>query len=113
MFGAKWLDDNGQADFATDPGWANAFNWQHDFIANVYGDGDFQTGSDKVTAFIAGAGNEWNAQQDLGTGRVAMTLDGEWRKHSCRPSQLRHGRCPGDGHGSLYGGGSTAAPAAL
>ena len=79
MFGAKWLDDSGQASFASDPAWATALQWQHDFIADVYGDGDFQTGADKLTEFISGAGNEWNAQQDLGTGRVAMTIDGEWR----------------------------------
>ena len=109
MFGAKWLDDNGQAAFASDPNWATAFTWQHDFIADVYGDGDFATGADKLTNFIAGAGNEWNAQQDLGTGRVAMTVDGEWR-NAFVPSDLNYDTAPlpvAPGMESLYGGGST------
>jgi multiple sugar transport system substrate-binding protein len=95
MFGAKWLDDSGQASFASDPAWATALQWQHDFIADVYGDGDFQTGADKLTEFISGAGNEWNAQQDLGTGRVAMTIDGEWR-NAFVPDDLNYdtARCP-------------------
>jgi multiple sugar transport system substrate-binding protein len=108
MFNAKWLDESGQAAFATDPQWAAAFQWQHDFIAEVYGDGDFQTGSDKLTEFIAGAGNEWNAQQDLGTGRVAMTVDGEWR-NAFVPGDLNYDTAPlpvAPGTEDRYGGGS-------
>ncbi len=30
--------------------WKAMFQWQHDFIADVYGDGDFQTGADKLAA---------------------------------------------------------------
>ena len=65
--------------YATDPAWAEMFQWQHDFIAEVYGDGDFQTGADKLRKFVAGAGNEWGAPQDFQQGRVAMQIDGEWR----------------------------------
>ena len=32
------------------------FEWQKEFIADVYGDGDFQTGADKLERFVAGAG---------------------------------------------------------
>ncbi len=108
MFNAKWLDESGQAAFATDPQWAAAFQWQHDFIAEVYGDGDFQTGSDKLTEFISGAGNEWNAQQDLGTGRVAMTVDGEWR-NAFVPGDLNYDSAPmpvAPGTEDRYGGGA-------
>jgi len=108
MFNAKWLDDNGQAAFASDPQWAAAFQWQHDFIAEVYGNGDFKTGADKLNEFRAGAGNEWNAQQDLGTGRVAMTIDGEWR-NAFVPSDLNYDTAPlpvAPGTESRYGGGS-------
>ncbi len=108
MFGANWLDDSGQAAFATDPGWAAMLQWQHDFIAEVYGNGDFQTGSDKLTAFVAGAGNEWNAQQDLGKGRVAMTIDGEWR-NAFVPESLNYDTAPlpvAPGLENQYGGGT-------
>jgi multiple sugar transport system substrate-binding protein len=55
------------------------FEWQQQFIADVYGDGDFATGSAKLERFVAGAGDEFSTAQDFETGRVAMNLDGEWR----------------------------------
>lgn len=79
MFGANYLDDGGAAAFASDPAWAEMLQWQHDLIADVYGDGDFQTGADKLAEFIAGSGGEWAGQQDFIKGRVAMAIDGEWR----------------------------------
>lgn len=79
MFGAGYLDADGRAAFASDPAWAELFQWQHDFIADVYGDGDFQAGADKLAAFVSGAGGEWAGQQDFLKQRVAMTIDGEWR----------------------------------
>jgi len=79
MFGASYLDESGAPAYASDPAWAEMFQWQHDFIAEVYGDGDFQTGADKLQKFVAGAGNEWGAPQDFQKGRVAMQIDGEWR----------------------------------
>lgn len=79
MFGVEYLDDEGNPAFASDPAWAEMFEWQHDFIAEVYGDGDFQTGADKLRTFVAGAGNEWGNPQDFQQGRVAMQIDGEWR----------------------------------
>ena len=79
MFDASWLDESGQPAFASDPGWAEMFHWQHDFIADVYGDGDFATGSDKLNTFVAGHGGEWAGRQDFITGRTAITIDGEWR----------------------------------
>ncbi len=33
-----------------DPAWKAMFQWQHDFIANVYGGGDFQTGVGQAAA---------------------------------------------------------------
>jgi multiple sugar transport system substrate-binding protein len=108
MFGAKWLDDNGQAAFASDPAWATMLQWQHDFIADVYGNGDFPTGADKLTKFISGAGNEWNAQQDLGKGRVAMAIDGEWR-NAFVPDTLNYDTAPlpvASGLEDIYGGGT-------
>ena len=71
------------------------FHWQHDFIANVYGGGDFQTGSDKLQRFVAGAGDEFSSAQDFETGRVGDELrrrvaDGVHRRRGARPS-LRDG----------------------
>ena len=80
IFGAKWYNSDGTASAVdTDPQWKAYFNWEHDFIAQVYGGGDFKTGSDKLARFVAGAGNEFSAAQDFQSGRVAMNLDGEWR----------------------------------
>ncbi|MGH2596761.1 MAG: ABC transporter substrate-binding protein [Actinomycetota bacterium] len=80
IFGAKWYSADGKTSVVdSDPQWAAYFNWEHDFIANVYGGGDFQTGADVLNRFVAGAGSEFSAAQDFQTGRVAMNLDGEWR----------------------------------
>ena len=66
LFGAKWYSDDGTTSVVdTDPQWKAMFNWQHDFIANVYGGGDFQTGSDKLQRFVAGAGNEFSTRAGL------------------------------------------------
>jgi multiple sugar transport system substrate-binding protein len=79
MFDATWLDDQGQPAFASDPAWSDMFEWQKSFIADVYGDGDFQTGSDRLNRFVAGSADEFSAENDFEIGRVAMTFDGEWR----------------------------------
>jgi len=80
LFGAKWYNDDGTATVVdSDPAWKAMFQWQHDFIANVFGAGDFQTGSDKLQRFVAGSGDEFSSAQDFETGRVAMNFDGEWR----------------------------------
>jgi multiple sugar transport system substrate-binding protein len=79
MFNAQYLDANGRSAFASDPNWAKLFEWQHQFIADVYGNGDFQTGADKLAEFVSGAGGEWGNNQDFIKGRVAITIDGEWR----------------------------------
>lgn len=79
MFGAQWLDDQGNPAFATDPGWAAMFEWQKKFITEVYGGGDFQTGVDKLQRFVAGTADEFSTANDFEIGRVAITIDGEWR----------------------------------
>jgi multiple sugar transport system substrate-binding protein len=80
LFGAKWYTDDGSASVVdSDPAWKTMFQWQHDFIAAVYGDGDFQTGADKLQRFVAGAGDEFSSANDFEAGRTAMNFDGEWR----------------------------------
>ena len=80
MFGAKWysLDGKGTSGFGVDPAWAKAFNWQHHFIATVFGGGDFAKGSRLVTKFVAARGDEWGTSHDFMTGRVAMKWDANW-----------------------------------
>jgi multiple sugar transport system substrate-binding protein len=79
MFGATWLDADGNPAFASDPAWAEMFTWQKKFITDVYGGGDFATGVDKLQRFIAGTADEFSSANDFQIGRVAITLDGEWR----------------------------------
>ena len=79
MFGAKWYDSNGKSAFASDPQWAKIFTWQRQFVADVYGNGDAAAGAAKLKKFIAGSGDEWGCSQDFVKGRVAITIDGEWR----------------------------------
>ena len=79
MFGASWLDAEGNPAFSSDPAWAEMFTWQKKFITDVYGNGDFATGVDKLQRFIAGTADEFSSANDFEIGRVAITLDGEWR----------------------------------
>jgi hypothetical protein len=78
MFGARWYNADSSAGFTKDARWAKAFNWQKDFIATVYGGGDFEKGSKLVTKFVAAKGGEWGTDHDFMTGRVAMKWDANW-----------------------------------
>lgn len=70
-FGCPWYNADGTESAFTDPCWVDLFNWQKELI-------DFY-GRDNLTKFVAGQGNEWSAENDFETGRVAMNIDGEWR----------------------------------
>jgi|APCry1669188970_1035186.scaffolds.fasta_scaffold08215_2 multiple sugar transport system substrate-binding protein len=78
MFGAEWYAGNRSSAFASDPKWTKAFTWQHDFIAKVFGGGNFDKGSKLLTKFVAGRGGEWSTDHDFMTGRVAMKWDANW-----------------------------------
>ncbi len=77
-FGAPWFKGGGTSAFASNKKWAAAFTWQRDFIAEVYGGGDFNKGSKLLTKFVAGRGGEWGVNHDFMTGRVAMKWDANW-----------------------------------
>lgn len=80
MFGATWYSEDGTTSAVDDdPQWKAVFEWERDFIADVYGDGDFQTGAERLQRFVAGAGDEFSSANDFQAGRVAMNFDGEWR----------------------------------
>ena len=70
-FGCPWYNADGTASAFTDPCWADMLNWQKELI-------DFY-GEQNLAKFVAGQGNEWSAEQDFETGRIAMNIDGEWR----------------------------------
>ena len=78
MFGAKWYGGDRSSAFASDVKWAKAFNWQKDFIAKVYGGGNFDKGSKALLKFVAARGGEWGTDHDFMTGRVAMKWDANW-----------------------------------
>ncbi len=70
-FGCPWYNAEKTASAFTDPCWEDLFAWQKELV-------DFY-GRDNLAKFVAGQGNEWTAENDFETGRVAMNLDGEWR----------------------------------
>lgn len=111
IFGAKWYSADGTTSAVdTDPQWKAYLNWEHDFIASVYGGGNFQTGASQLQRFVAGAGNEFSNAQDFQTGRVAMNLDGEWRTAFIKDGapNLPYGTAPmplPDDQASQYGRG--------
>ena len=80
LFDAQWYSEDGtESAIDDDAAWVEMFEWQRDFIANVYGDGDFETGAARLEEFVAGQGDEFSSANDFQDGRVAMNMDGEWR----------------------------------
>jgi multiple sugar transport system substrate-binding protein len=80
LFDAQWYSEDGtESAIDDDPAWTAMFEWQREFIAEVYGDGDFQTGAERLERFVAGQGDEFSTANDFQAERVAMNLDGEWR----------------------------------
>jgi multiple sugar transport system substrate-binding protein len=71
IWDADWYDEDGNSAVASDPDWAEMFEWQRDFV-------DFY-GADNLNRFVAGQGDEFSAANDFQSGRVAMAIDGEWR----------------------------------
>ena len=72
MWGAQWFDDSGKPQFAADPNWAAAMEWQKQLV-DWYG-------YDNIAKFSQTYnGDEFSAQNALETGKVAMMFDGEWR----------------------------------
>jgi multiple sugar transport system substrate-binding protein len=101
-FGATWLDASGKSTLASDPAWAEMFRWQKGFV-DAYGYNALQT-------FVSGSADEFSASNDFEIGRVAMTLDGEWRVAfiAREHPELQYGTAPfpvADDHQDLYGSG--------
>jgi multiple sugar transport system substrate-binding protein len=102
MFGADWVDEEGNSVLGSDPAWAEALTWQKELV-DWYG-------YDDLVAFQAGAGDEWTASNAFHTGKVAMNLDGEWRTAfiAREAPDLQYGTAPvpvDDDKPELYGSG--------
>lgn len=100
---AQWLNDDGTSAISGSAGWTTLLNWQKDLIAKL-------GGYDKLAKFQAGLGEEFSAQNDFQTGRVAMNLDGEYRTAfiADQAKDLDYGTAPfpsAEGFENTYGGG--------
>ena len=99
---AKWTKPDGSSNLAGDPNWVKLLQWQKDLV-DWYG-------YDKLVRFNAGAGDEFSASNAFETGKVAMTMDGEFRTAFLADEhpELKYGTAPmpvDDANPSLYGAG--------
>jgi multiple sugar transport system substrate-binding protein len=104
QWGASWQLPNGKSAIATDPGWAEMAEWIKQLV-DYYG-------HSSLVRFQSGAGEEFSASNAFQTGKLAMSLDGEWRTaliHSEAP-HLQYETAPlpvADNKPQLYGSGFT------
>ncbi len=101
-YGAKWLKDDGTSAIGTDPAWTAWLNWEKS-LTDWYG-------SDKLTKFTAGAGQEFSADNAFETGKIAMAIDGEYRTAFIKSEHpdLKYATAPfpsADDKTNLYGAG--------
>jgi multiple sugar transport system substrate-binding protein len=101
-YGAKWLNPQGTSAIGTDPAWKSYLTWEKS-LTDWYG-------SDKLVKFTAGAGQEFSADNDFETGKIAMAMDGEYRTAfiASEHPALKFGTAPfptADDKTDLYGGG--------
>jgi multiple sugar transport system substrate-binding protein len=102
LFDAKWTKPDGSSNLAGDPNWTKLLQWQKGLV-------DF-FGYDKLVRFNAGAGDEFSASNAFETGKVAMTIDGEFRTAFLADEhpELKYGTAPmpvDDDQPQLYGAG--------
>lgn len=100
---AEWLNDDGTSAIGSSEGWTELLEWQADLI-------DRLGGYDALATFQAGLGQEFSAQNDFQTGRVAMNVDGEYRTAfvADQAPDLDYGTAPlpmAAGHEDAYGSG--------
>jgi multiple sugar transport system substrate-binding protein len=104
--GGQWYDSSGASTLGSDPHWAQMFQWQKSFIDAI--------GYDKLTKWfesIGGADSEWSASNAWENGKVAMTLDGEWRVAFVKDDNatINYATAPfptADDNTAAYGGGA-------
>ena len=100
---AEWLNDDGTSAIGSSPGWTAILDWQKDLIDRL---GGYQ----KLADFQAALGQEFSAENDFQTGRVAMNIDGEYRTAFIddQAPDLKYGTAPipsAEGYEDSYGAG--------
>ena len=100
---AEWLNDDGTSAIGSSPGWTAILEWQKDLIDRL---GGYQ----KLADFQAALGQEFSAENDFQTGRVAMNIDGEYRTAFIddQAPDLAYGTAPipsAEGYEDSYGAG--------
>src|SRR5258705_4907240 len=71
QFGARWFSPTGDSSVADDPAWAAMLGWQKELV-DWYG-------LENLRAFGREVGEEFSIGNAFEKGRLALSLDGEWR----------------------------------
>ena len=100
---AEWLNEDGTSAIGSSKGWTAILEWQKDLIEKL---GGYQ----KLADFQAALGQEFSAENDFQTGRVAMNIDGEYRTAFIddQAPDLHYGTAPipsAEGYEDSYGAG--------
>ena len=103
--GASWYDSSGKSAFASDPRWAQLLQWQKSFV-DWYGYNNLL----KWFQSVGGSNSEFSASQAFETGKVAITMDGEWREAfiASDHAKVHYATAPfpvADNNASSYGAG--------
>lgn len=72
QFGPTYQTPDGKSNLSKDPVVPQFFNWQKQFVES-------QGGFDKLERFRTTFGEEFSAENPFMSGKLAMTMDGEWR----------------------------------
>jgi multiple sugar transport system substrate-binding protein len=101
-YGATWQKPDGTSNIGTDKNWQPYLNWIRD-MTKFYGQA-------KLAKFVAGAGQEFSADNDFETGKIAMMIDGEYRNAFLKSEhpELQYATAPfptADDKTNLYGAG--------
>lgn len=72
QYGPTYQTPDGKSALSKDPGVPQFLNWQKQFVES-------QGGFDKLEKFRTTFGEEFSAENPFMSGKLAMTMDGEWR----------------------------------
>src|SRR6266550_386197 len=102
QFGAHWFGAIGDSSIAGDPAWAAMLRWQKELL-DWYG-------LESLLAFGREVGEEFSSGNAFEKGRLALSLDGEWRVGfiAANGSPVNFGTAPlpvADARPDLYGSG--------
>jgi diguanylate cyclase (GGDEF)-like protein/PAS domain S-box-containing protein len=102
LFGGRWFGPHGESSLGDDPAWVAMLRWQKELV-DWYGYDDLLT-------FGQEAGEEFSSGNAFEKGRLALSLDGEWRVGfiAANGSSVNFGTAPlpvADNRPELYGSG--------